>query len=169
MKKEASKRRRKRNLEDNPASDGHSEETKEKMRGPRPSLQGKNNPAWVEKVKVECDNCGKILKRRPKKVKNQKHHFCNKKCMFEWMKENNPMKDPEVAKKFKGKGNPMYGISPRERMDRETYKKWLKNNRKSILKGLHRRPSDIEEKVIKVINEYDFPFEYTGDGEKNDR
>ncbi len=35
-----------------------------------------------------CDNCGKRFSKQRKKLENDIHHFCCKKCYSEWMKNN---------------------------------------------------------------------------------
>lgn len=55
----------------------------------------------------------------------------------------------KISEKVKGELNPMYGISPKERMDEETYKKWIKNiseshrGEKSYMYGV---PKTLEQK-----------------------
>lgn len=42
----------------------------------------------MSKVKVKCDNCGKIIERIPYLIKRSKHHFCDIKCHGEWQSKN---------------------------------------------------------------------------------
>lgn len=37
-------------------------------------------------MRVKCDWCGKIFKRKPSAVKKSNYHFCSRKCNFEWMR-----------------------------------------------------------------------------------
>lgn len=46
--------------------------------------KGKSNPNYKGKIKVRCDNCEKIIERKPSQIKRCKHHFCNRKCQGEW-------------------------------------------------------------------------------------
>lgn len=39
---------------------------------------------------VKCDHCEKSVKRKPYRIKKDKHHFCNKICHSRWMKEKGP-------------------------------------------------------------------------------
>jgi len=47
--------------------------------------RGDKSPCYkVGKIKVECDNCGKISEKYPSDAKKYKHHFCNRECQAEW-------------------------------------------------------------------------------------
>ena len=37
---------------------------------------------------VPCDNCGKPLERTPNRLRDNVHHFCNKRCYGEWATKN---------------------------------------------------------------------------------
>ena len=41
-------------------------------------------------MKITCDYCGKTFKRSTCKSEfnRYKHHFCNNKCFYSWMREN---------------------------------------------------------------------------------
>lgn len=41
----------------------------------------------MSKITVECDSCGKIIRREATEVRRSKHHFCNRKCQGEWHSE----------------------------------------------------------------------------------
>ena len=56
--------------------------------------------------------------------------------------------------KFAGEENPQYGISPRERMDEETYEKWKEHLSDAMKRGGNSRATKII--AIKDENEYEF-------------
>lgn len=56
--------------------------------------KGRRNYNWKGgKVKLKCDNCGKIIEKRPCDIKRDKYHFCNKKCRGEWRSKHLREKD----------------------------------------------------------------------------
>jgi G:T-mismatch repair DNA endonuclease (very short patch repair protein) len=72
------------------------------------------------------------------------------------MKENNPMKNPEIAKKVHQKTDKM----TKERMKDEEYKKWwLKTLRSGLVK-----PTQPEKVMMHIIKENNLPFNYVGTG-----
>lgn len=51
------------------------------------------------KVKLKCDNCGKIIEKLPSEIEGYKHHFCNRKCQGEWQSKN---RKGEKSSAYKG-------------------------------------------------------------------
>jgi endogenous inhibitor of DNA gyrase (YacG/DUF329 family) len=49
-------------------------------------MVSKNHNAYIERVKVICDQCGKEIERRPNDI--SPHNFCDQKCMGDWKSEN---------------------------------------------------------------------------------
>ena len=106
----------------------------------------------------------------------------------ERMKKNNPMKNPEIAKKannsikMKQKAsqhmknlweNPSFRNKMIKRMKennpmknplvKEKVRRKLKSDPELMKRfGLNRRPNKLEEAVIKIIEKYNFPFKYVG-------
>ena len=50
-------------------------------------LKGKDSP-FYNRVKCNCDYCGKEIEITPCKMKDREKHFCNKECQTAWQKEN---------------------------------------------------------------------------------
>lgn len=46
------------------------------------------NKLLCGRMEVTCDNCGKVIKRRPARVKSKKNHFCSRECMVGWQRKN---------------------------------------------------------------------------------
>jgi len=47
--------------------------------------KGKDHPAYKGGTKeVACDQCGKMFKKKPNRIKKDDHNFCSRKCMGEW-------------------------------------------------------------------------------------
>jgi len=65
-------------------------------------------------------------------------HFCSRECESQY---------------YKGKNNPFYG------------KKHTKETIKKILKAVHAKPNMAESQLISLIDEYQLPFQYVGNGE----
>lgn len=59
-------------------------------------LGGKNTPNYINRIQIPCFECGKIIKRRPKLIKE--HNFCTQKCRGKWH-----------SRTFIGKNNSNYG------------------------------------------------------------
>jgi endogenous inhibitor of DNA gyrase (YacG/DUF329 family) len=49
---------------------------------------GEKNPAYTKRIKFNCDNCGKQCEDPNYQYKNQKNHFCDRKCVGEWNSKN---------------------------------------------------------------------------------
>jgi len=62
------------------------------------TVSGKRNPNWKGKVKVECENCGEIVKTNVADKKRKK--FCSKTCQYEYKSESGM---------YNGENNPFYG------------------------------------------------------------
>ena len=49
------------------------------------SVKEKRNPNYSGgKIKINCDNCGKIIEEAYWEIERSKHHFCNLKCCGQW-------------------------------------------------------------------------------------
>ncbi len=53
-----------------------------------PDQKGENNPRWVERIIVKCDQCGEEFEVTPSSIKNQHHVFCSRECFGKWRSEN---------------------------------------------------------------------------------
>ena len=50
-------------------------------------LKGKDSP-FYNRIKCNCDYCGKEIEVTPHKMKDREKHFCNRECQMAWQKEN---------------------------------------------------------------------------------
>jgi hypothetical protein len=63
-----------------------------------PDMKGENSPRWVERIIVNCDQCGREMEIRPSDLNNQEHCFCSRECAGKWRSEN-----------YCGENNPCFG------------------------------------------------------------
>ena len=63
-----------------------------------PNQEQENNPRWVGRVEIKCDQCGKDIKLTPLNSQNQDNYFCSYNCMGKWKSEH-----------WRGENNPSYG------------------------------------------------------------
>ena len=116
---------------------------------------GENNPRWVDRITIKCDQCGIDIGLTPNNASNQEHYFCSRKCMGKWRSEN-----------LSGENSPIFG-----RADEI----WTEEMRKDAairaierLKGLNfskkpTKPQLIINELLKTINinynnEYDCKY-----------
>lgn len=125
-----------------------------------PREKGKNNPNWkgalIEKI---CPVCGKKFK--VFRSKNTVH--CSKSCA---KKIKNPMHNCEsVIKMLETKKNNGYCVSEETGKKISKANKGRKLTKEHIRKILQRRiPSTLEEEFQEIINKYNLPYKYVGDG-----
>ena len=136
---------------------------------------GERNGSYSRESR-KCVNCDGVFEVRPA----YKKKFCSKQCMNEWfsksrLKENNPYWKPKVDKicDICGKEFQVHPSNKNRRLC--SWKCWLKwirtvrkiseKNRKNMLKALIKRPTKPEKILIDIIEKYNFPFKYVGDGE----
>ncbi len=43
-------------------------------------------------IEIKCENCGKKTFKQPYQLRKSSHHFCSRKCMFEYRKKNKSVK-----------------------------------------------------------------------------
>jgi len=103
---------------------------------------GKNNPRW-SRIETQCNFChAKIyIKQCEKKLFNL--HYCSGNCRKNDAKNGN-LKNLLVAKGKKRWENP----------------KFFEKNMKALLV----RPTSLEKDMMKIIQRYNLPYRYTGDG-----
>lgn len=68
----------------------------------REMQKGENHPNWKGLTEVNCVYCNKIKKIK-KCQEKQKNHFCNRECLYEYLRKNNMMrgnKNPSWKKKI---------------------------------------------------------------------
>jgi len=111
---------------------------------------GEKNGMWKPKVTVFCPVCNKAVEVTLNAAKRFKS--CSKKCgnvlTSQSMKINNPMHNPKTVKK----------------MRKTTRKNWSDPVFvRSQLEKQFRRPTNLEKKVILLIDELKLPYEYVGD------
>lgn len=91
-------------------------------------------------MKIKCKYCGKDIRKKPYNIKKFKHHFCNKECHNNWMKEKGPRgkKHPnyrkiEIKCEFCGiikiKERKHYKKSNHHFCSKECYIKWMSNRK----------------------------------------
>lgn len=50
-------------------------------------FNGSRHPRWVDRVTVECDNCGSDIEREKREVEQKDNFFCDKECLAEWLEK----------------------------------------------------------------------------------
>lgn len=95
----------------------YTEEVKEKMRKPRPSIQGENHPNYGKHLSDELRN--KISIAVQKAMQNEE--------VLEKIRKPRPS--------IQGENNRNYGKSPQEWMSEESYQQWLINQKNNAPKG----------------------------------
>lgn len=98
-----------------------------------------SNKAKRKVVIVSCIQCGKKLKKPPSYVRTRSRFLCSKRC---------------EAKYKIGPNNPFYG------------KKHTEQTLKKLLKAVHSKPNQAEQRLIEIMQRNNFPFKYVGDGSK---
>ncbi len=63
-----------------------------------PNMKGENNPKWVERFSIKCDQCGIDMELTAYNLQNQEHYFCSRECQGKWRSEN-----------LSGENSPIYG------------------------------------------------------------
>lgn len=126
----------------------------------------KNKNKWIENIRKGINS----------KIKNdveyRKHYILkktgiNRKCLFcnnEFYVQKNVIK----TKKFCCRicyNKWQIGKSWKERLGEKRYKETHEKNLKGILKGLMKRPTSFEQKIIFINKKYNLPFKYVGDGQ----
>lgn len=121
----------------------------------RENMRGENHPGWRGgKIERQCIICGETFGVKPKDLKQKGGgSYCSRKCLgiarqlkMLW---NNPTLRTDVRKKLKANWQ-----------DPEYREKVIKNT----LKGLLKRPTSLEQRLIKFFTEHRLPFAYVGDG-----
>lgn len=138
--------------------------------------RGKKHPQHVKKIKTKCDNCGKVLIIRDKLLKRHKHHFCNRRCYYEWNCGSNQTQYNSIKIKCKQCGTEK--LKPQAQITRaknhfcskECVDKYFKGraktveNKKRMLRGLIKKPTNPEKRIIRLIAEKNLPLKYVGAG-----
>ena len=127
----------------------------------------------MSKIKVVCENCGKIIKREPKDIKRRKHHFCNRKCDGEWRRKNRvecvclfcsnifPLTVGQI-KQGRGKF-----------CTRKCYAQWQKSDKEYLnylsrigkIKRINKKQNKPELIFQKICEKNNLDFHYVGDGQ----
>jgi len=63
-----------------------------------PDQNKENNPRWVERTIIKCDQCGKDIELTPINTQNQENYFCSRECMGKWRSIN-----------LSGENSPIFG------------------------------------------------------------
>ena len=135
--------------------------------------RGKNSSSYVREQR-ECLVCGGKFEVKPSSRKK----FCSHTCFYQWLRETrngeaNPYWKPKIIKKCAICGKPFetYPSNPNRKFCSDAcFRKWLKihgisdDNRKKMLKALLKRPTKPEKKLMKIIEDYNLPFKYVGNG-----
>lgn len=50
--------------------------------------EGENHPRWVHGLIVNCEQCGKEVRKGKERQRRNKHNFCSSECSRQWMVEN---------------------------------------------------------------------------------
>lgn len=117
--------------------------------------RGGNHPGWRGgKVQRQCIICDQTFEIKPKDLKQKGGGtYCSRKCLgvarrlkMLW---NNPTLREDVREKLRANWQ-----------DPEYREKVIKNT----LKGLLKRPTSLEQRLIKFFTEHSLPFVYVGDG-----
>lgn len=99
---------------------------------------GKDSPHWKGRIEKICPICYKIFKVRQSK---ENRIYCSRQCYFE---------DKITKERLKK----MQGMNKGKKLSKEHIKKCLRR----------RIPSSLEEKFQKIIDKYNLPYKYVGDG-----
>lgn len=142
--------------------------------------------------KIKCRNCTKLFKTKPCLIKNGRRKYCNKKCYSEALSIINK-EIGKIPPHPKGKDHPRFqnaisiytcsqcktkfkrfkSQSPKFCSYKCYWKSkedwWkIKENREKqislILKGLLKRPTSLEKRMIQIIKKHNLPYKYVGDG-----
>lgn len=106
----------------------------------RENIHGENHPCWKGgNIKRQCLICGTIFEVKPNELKRKGGgSYCSRKCLAEArrLRKLKEWQDPEYRDKTIA----------------------------AALAGLFKRPTSLEKQFIKLIEEYNLPYKYTGDG-----
>lgn len=103
-------------------------------------LKMKQNHPYPDRILVTCAFCGEEVKLPPNRVKRANRLkgrlFCNRECYRAW-----------------------FTRFIKERLSEPNY-------RERVVKQLHsiRKPTSLEQQVIDMVDKYDLPYQYVGDG-----
>lgn len=135
---------------------------------------GKNANNYIREIR-KCLYCNESFEVRP----SDRKKFCSKNCLNNWLSENrlkekNPFWKPKLIKECEicGKMFEAYPSQTKKRFcGKDCWLKWLREvkvisdeDRAKMLKGLLKRPTKPEKKLIDIIDSQKLPFEYVGDG-----
>lgn len=148
------------------------------------------HPAWKKrKREMTCDYCGKKVYKTPNKIMG--HLFCSHECFGKFccnknhpfwkgglveitcmvcnkkfkVKKNRIRKNVRFcsikcrSKYIKGQNHPMWG-----KKSAFSYLNKKKSFQKKRLKSLLKKPTCPEQRIINIIEKYNLPFKYVGDG-----
>lgn len=130
---------------------------------------------WIKKdckKSINCRNCGKTFLKR-----NTANIYCSQKCYrITNFGENNPLWKKSLhvektckfcKKKFKASYwsiKVKYCSISCSVYGRWKNKDWKEKNLKKIILGLVNRPTSLEKQMIAIIQKYNLPYKYVGDG-----
>lgn len=121
----------------------------------RQNLTGQNNPLWRGKqIKRICQFCGREFFVKPSVLKRAGWgRFCSKQCVYEarhlQFLETNP--------------NDLPGVKEKQLLNwQDPELRELRIRR--TLEGLLKRPTSLEQRLIKFFEDHQLPFQYVGDG-----
>ena len=131
----------------------------------RRAQTGENHPAFKGTI-LTCPFCKNPF--HPEYIRKRKHQFCSKDCYLKW-----------VSRQYTSIGNPFFG-KKHKTISIETMRAKVKFTSKRLweseeyrtkvisntLKSLKNKPTKPEQKFIGMINKWNLPFKYIGNGEK---
>ncbi len=125
-----------------------------------------------KKILNQCENCGRVFSHQISK----KRKFCSKKCYFETIFQRGHIEKTCLNCKRKFTTSPSY-IKRKEGLfcsrkcssifnstKNWNNKEWKEKQIKAMLKGLLKRPTSLERQMIEIIQKYNLPYKYTGNG-----
>ncbi|MEK6884559.1 MAG: NUMOD3 domain-containing DNA-binding protein [Nanoarchaeota archaeon] len=129
----------------------HTEKSKEMMK------LAKLGKSYEERYGIEKAN--KIKRKQSESRKGEKNYFYGKKHSEEGLQK---MRLIKTGKKHSEKTKKEMSIERKKRWQNPEYKE---KHLKKILKGLMKRPTSFEKRIIDLCNRHSLPFKYVGNGE----
>lgn len=137
--------------------------------------KGEKSHFWPSgKVKVNCENCGKVIEKCRSQIEKYRYHFCNNKCQGQWQSREtrgekcSGWKGGKVKVQCDNCGKVIEHISYRIKRnkhhfcDTECKKLWQRKYPKKISKTA--KPTKPERIFEAICKKYNLPFRYVGDG-----
>ena len=126
------------------------------------------------KVKVNCDNCGKVTEKSRFQAEKYKHHFCDNKCQGQWQskevrgKKSSRWNGGKVKAICDNCGKIIEQIPYRIKRNKhhfcntECHRLWQLKHPKKISKTS--KPTNLERIFEAICKKHNLPFRYVGDG-----